>query len=349
MKRLIVCCVLACLTVGEWPATAEEQPALPPPSAGLSARMRWVRFGVVSGVLQATSPQHRAESTITSTTGPSETESLTLRLGGGLANLSYQLSTPAEQVRIEIVDGDQVTIQRGPRQAGAGVELEFRQSPLDGVVWVLKRGGEVRRLAGPTIWHALVADPDAAAEHLAPLLERLRPGWRLEETAREARAALLRTAAVDRNADQRQWAQWVADLASPRFAVRQAAERRLRAAGQAVIPYLQNLDRSQLDAEQWYRIRAILATGEDGRDDTVERVVGRLAGDRRMWLLLMADDDSAVRHTAWRQLQSLVERPIEFDPDGDPASRARQIERLQRQLGLQPADGAATARSPQRS
>jgi hypothetical protein len=175
-------------------------------------------------------------------------------------------------------------------------------------------------------------------EQLIPLLERLHPSWQLADRAAEIEQALFQ---VERQharqpGDRRHWSELVGQLASERFADREAAERELRAAGQTVVPFLQSLPPGQLDAEQTRRIRAIAASLSVDYEDRVDRVVAWLAGDETVWLSLLDRPDPDQRRKAAEQLTVLLGQEIEFDPAATAEVRVVQLERLRRHL-LQPA------------
>ena len=106
----------------------------------------------------------------------------------------------------------------------------------------------------------------------------------------------------------------------------------LHEAGQAVVPYLQGLDRSKLDPEQVARIRAVLDGLGVEYEDRVDRVSAWLARDPRAWLALATRDDPKQRRIAAERLSGLLGGSVDFDPDAAADVRAKQVERLRARL-----------------
>ncbi len=121
-------------------------------------------------------------------------------------------------------------------------------------------------------------------------------------------------------------------MGDPHFALRRAAERELAAIGEPALMYLAALRRQDLDAEQWQRVQALLATMSGDREDTVDRSVAWLAGDFRVWLALLARGDEGTRRAAADELRLLLGTSIEFDPAAHVDQRAAQIKRLQSRI-----------------
>jgi hypothetical protein len=124
----------------------------------------------------------------------------------------------------------------------------------------------------------------------------------------------------------------VKQLGDPRFAVREAADRKLRSLGQSVLPFLLQLDRRRLDAEQRLRVdsirKSLLAVGED----TPHRAASRMLYDRAAWLVLLGRDDAAQRSAAARHLCKLCPEAVAFDPQAEPVVRRVQLNQLRQQL-----------------
>jgi hypothetical protein len=167
----------------------------------------------------------------------------------------------------------------------------------------------------------------------------LHPSWQLASTGAEIEDALVRRAQHQR-LDRQRWAQLVDSLGNPKFADREDAERELYKAGQVVVPYLQNLDRSRLDAEQSHRIREIVNSLSAGYKDSVDRIATWLSGDERVWLSLLSRGELVKRRVAVAQLTALVDGPVEFDPEASDAVRQSQLERLQLRLQKPPEKAA---------
>jgi hypothetical protein len=143
----------------------------------------------------------------------------------------------------------------------------------------------------------------------------------------------LKIAAAE-NPDAQKWSTLVEQLGDERFAVREAADRHLRDAGRAIVVFLERLDRNRLDAEQDYRIRRILQSLSSGKgaDDTVERAAAWLSGDPEIWWALMRRDAEPTRRVAAKRLESLLGRPLAFDPAAPADVRGKQLEQIRLQL-----------------
>jgi hypothetical protein len=146
---------------------------------------------------------------------------------------------------------------------------------------------------------------DACQTHLIPILESLRIGWQLEETADDIQVTLLKLADQRKLPQTDHWARLVRQLSRGSFAQRQAAERELRRAGQAVVAYLTQLNPRRLDTEQRERIRSIIDRLVSQTDDTPERVALWLNGDRDVWETLASRGDPTAQRLATAQLERL--------------------------------------------
>jgi hypothetical protein len=167
---------------------------------------------------------------------------------------------------------------------------------------------------------------------LIPLVELLRPAWQLEAMGSDLERALLDQAQQANRVEVRRWTELVAELGSPKFPVRAAAQRELQRAGQSALPFLQGLDRGQLDAEQLARVRELVDQLSVEYEDSAQRLAIGLANDPAAWLALLSRPDAAKRTVAAGQLQKVTEGPLEFDPNGDESARATQVERLKSRL-----------------
>jgi hypothetical protein len=211
---------------------------------------------------------------------------------------------------------------------------ELRQ-PSDGpLTFAVTRSGQTKKFESPTLWHLLIAQPELCKQMLLPMLTRLRGDWQLDRVAADARQELLlHDAGQDHDQQQNRWADLVAALGDYRFSVRERADRALRAAGRDVVPYLQNLRRRDLDAEQRRRIAELIASYDNAGEDAADGIAQRLRGDRTLWLSLLSDEQDSTRTIAARQLNMLTGKRIEFSATADAATRQQQIEALKGTLG----------------
>ena len=141
----------------------------------------------------------------------------------------------------------------------------------------------------------------------------LRSDWRLAATAQmiEASNGAHRRRPIGPrtcNAGPRWWPIWRAsNLPSG-----QGAERQLRTAGMAVIPYLETLDRQKLDFEQWTRISRIIDSRDDVDEDTPEVTGNRLMTDRQIWLALAERPQASAARAAGHELSFLLNEPVQL-------------------------------------
>jgi hypothetical protein len=163
-------------------------------------------------------------------------------------------------------------------------------------------------------------------------LESLRPDWGLRQQAAAIETRLFTTAQNAPAPDESRWQELVKQLGEARFAAREAADRELRSLGQPVLPFLSQLDRRRLDAEQRVRVdgirQSLLALGED----TPSRAASRMLYDRGAWLVLLAREDAAQRAAAARHFCKLCPEAVAFDPQAEPVVRRVQLKQLRQQL-----------------
>ena len=125
----------------------------------------------------------------------------------------------------------------------------------------------------------------------------------------------------------------MAQLGDESFAKREAADRALRTGNAGAIAYLRQLDVSQLDTEQQFRVGRILeALAVQNGDDSVDQVAATLATDPALWLALLARPDPSTRRTAARELARLLGQSIPVDPAADPDSQKAQREQLRARI-----------------
>ncbi len=321
-KYLILACAIGATTRGLAAAQSFEM------NAGLAAHLQSVDFRIVAGRIEATSQQFGGHTTSTAK-GEDRQETLSVNCTAARPSVQYQLLSYDVEVTLQIVDGNQLLIRRQPKSGSEAVAVEFSQQPGHPLVLTLGGGLEAQAYRAPTLWHLLLAYPETCERELLPWLDMLRPDWRLAETAAQIEDSLYRAARRQTVPDRARWTQLVAELAAVEFSRRQAADRMLRSAGQAVLPFLERLDPEQLDAEQRFRIRRMIAslTGSTSAERP-QQIAVRMAGDCRVWVSLLSRPDAARRRLATEQLGRLFGEPIDFDPQADDATRSKQMERL---------------------
>jgi hypothetical protein len=330
MRIALVGCTVFALA---WTAEAFGQGAvLPPisPSKINAGRLRCVQYGMVAGRVVISSAYQGTNMTF----GPEQVdrrqERLQIQINPEQINLRYELSGRDDRFSITLAERNQLSIRRASSQPK--YSLHFEQHPDALLSLVVDAPDTKCTITAESFWHLYLAEPEVVRRHLVPLLEVLHPSWQLASLGAAIEESLVQLAQGSRQFVVRRWTSLVDDLASPQFATRQSAQRALFDAGPVVVPFLQKLDRSRLDAEQASRIRALVETLSVDYEDTTDRVATWLGGDVRVWLSLLSRGESLKRRTAKQQLDLLVGSPVDFDPDAEEAVRKSQIDRLRTHL-----------------
>lgn len=271
-----------------------------------------------------------------SNAAPGRSERISLSLGER-PSIDYELTESGVSLRVRI-DEQTANLSLSRQDATDGEVGCWFEQDADGLTLRVEDQDVAARVQAPDVWELWLAAPDLCRERLAPILDVLRGNWGLPAQAAEVRAELTAYAQLAPVEETAAWERWIADLASPSFAVRQAADRALRRLGPQAIPFLQQLPKSALDAEQNYRVRKILEQWlSPESEDTVANVVGSLIGRRSVWLTLLSDADVAVRQAAWERLRRLWPTAGEFDPTAAEELRAVQLEALRAASQAEPA------------
>jgi hypothetical protein len=307
----------------------------------LTSRLVVVRFSMAGGRIEATADQPGFEREQTSTIEPGRHETLSVSTNNEEeASVKYDLATDTEQLSVNVSDGCDVSISRHPAKKPHAAQVDFQQPRTGPIVLTVEQDGVKREIRGDTVWYLLLSEPELCREHLLPLLAMLRSDWRLVETAQAIESQMLRIAGAYREANLRRWSRLVGNLASDQFMVREAADRQLRAEGTVVLPFLQSLDRHQLDFEQASRIDGIVDMQAESTEDTPEQEASQLMDNRSLWAVLLNRPQESTRRTAARQLAFLLgDGSIEFDPGAPELVRKAQAEALRKRIG---ANAAAT-------
>ena len=298
-----------------------------PTDGSLLTQSSWCQFEIVRGRITAMNPRQAKTQVITSENPEhGERQQLSIQVEDGLPCLRYSWIRPQQRFSIEVVRGDDITI-RHEVEGAEGDGVLFRQPPQGPLTLVVDRA----TFRGPTIWHLLLDHPEVCERHLLPALSLMRPHWHLMRRAEQVRKALFEWAQSDDLPQRTELAGLVDQLGEASFSRRQAAARKLRAIGQPVLSYLEELDASRLDAEQRVRIAQLREGLALHTADTPQRVGAWLVHSKVMWLILMEDAEPARRQLASAQLAKLLEGPVAFDPEASQAERQEAIARLRMQ------------------
>jgi hypothetical protein len=294
-----------------------------PPTGSLWSQVDWLRLSISGGRIALTSTRcGQTRVTIEPTEASAWRQTLSVDAQAGALLATYEAANDQTAITLSVDERKLLTIVRRPL-AGDGPELRYLQQS-SGPVQVVIGSEQPRSYSAASLWHLLLAEP-AAREHLLPVLEQIRPSWRLSEQLTSVEAALVSTAGTDHSAQRRQWQAWIDQLADSSFPRRCEADEALRVAGQRAVAYLRQLDPSVLDLEQRRRIRAILAAVADSGPDSPERVADWLAEDKRVWLAILGRGDERGRQAAARHLSLLCGKPVAIDPAASDDQRAQQL------------------------
>ncbi|WP_254513557.1 hypothetical protein [Anatilimnocola floriformis] len=301
------------------------------PERNLISRMAWVRMEIVGGRIAMLG--HRCgQSRIVQVGEPNELpyEQLSVQLQTETLLLHYEDNQTERQIKLDLDDQQRITLTRTGSSPSA--DLKFSQ-PFRGPITLTIGRDSPQTYTAATLWHLSLAQPQLCEETLFPLLETLRPHWQLKELSNGILQELRSQAGRDVLTERAQWRDWVAQLNSDDFQERQLADRRLRAAGQGVVAWLQRLDRKSLTPEQAARIQDICQGLADLSTDSPQRVAAWMVDDRCAWLALLRHDNLDVRVDATNHLSVLFGKPLAFNPIGDLSDREIQLVQLQKRFG----------------
>jgi len=293
----------------------------------------FLRFRIVEGRITLTC-RNIGNVPRQSSSGNGRKETITLGYENGRAILNYERTTPNEQLIINVPrSANKVTISRLPRGKSSFTAVEFQQSPNEKTTLTLGTGDRRRVFHAADFWQLAIVQPKECREHLFPVLDLLRPDWKIAAMVARVEASLLARAREDATADRTRWAALVEQLGDDQFTKREAADRALRAGAASALNYLRQLDFDRLDAEQQFRVRRIIARlAGKSEDDSADEVATSLARNSAVWLALLGRPEAATRQTAARQLTALFGEPIDVDPAAEPDTQKAKRERLRTRI-----------------
>jgi len=266
-------------------------------------------------------------------TGVRETLSFSAK-SPDVAWLHYEYEDDQQRIFVDVERSRKVTIERIPRPGSRLATIRYRQPESGSITLAIDCQERSYQIVGDSFWHLTLADSEAFGEFLAPVLESLRPDWRLVWTARRVEAALLDVAKDRQLPDTERMEQLVTQLSHPEFRRRQAADRQLCEMGQSAFAYLDGLNERTLNVEQRTRIRRIRKSLKINQRDTPARVATWLAGDIGAWLVLVNHKKERERIVAAAHLAALSGKNLAFDPLAGEIERRHQISQLRADFGL---------------
>jgi hypothetical protein len=309
-------------------ATTGAQELKNMPSLKQAVQRGLVKFRVLSGRVSFEGARGNFQPPPVKSNDREEQLSIVISDDGDTA-FSYQWSDKKKQLAIAVSSVSNVCIRYSGKDGDPQPPVEFNQ-PLKGET-TLKIGPEGKQniYSAPSLWHLLLAYPAETKQYLTPLLELLRPNWKLSDAAAAIEKELLHKKLREAKSDRKNWTALVDQLGDDSFAKRQAADRALRAADPVVMHFLEQLDFSRLDAEQQFRVSRIIKSLNDRLgDDTPERIASWLAGDPSVWLILLARPEPDERRYAAAQLSDVLGEPIPMDAEAEPSTQKTQMEQL---------------------
>jgi hypothetical protein len=326
VQRLSLACIAAVFFVLTAAAGAQELKTMH--SLQQAVQRGLVKFRVLSGRVSFEGARGNFQPPPVKSNEREEQLSIVISDDGDTA-FSYQWSDKKKQLAIDVSSVSNVRIRYSNKDGDAQPPMEFNQ-PLKGET-TLKIGpeGKQKIYSAPGLWHLMLAYPAETKQYLTPLLELLRPNWKLSESAAIIEKELLSKTLRDAKSDRKQWTALVEQLGNDSFAKRQAADRALRAADPVVMHFLEQLDFGRLDAEQQFRVSRIVKSLNDRLgDDSPDRIASWLAGDASVWLILLGRPEPDERRYAAAQLSEMLGEPIPVDPEAEPSTQKKQMEQL---------------------
>ena len=254
--------------------------------------------------------------------------------GNGLrGSVRYELTSPQERLSLEVSSAGRLILRRKELGKSPQPPVEFAQLPDEPLSLTVGSPGNQTVYRGATLWHLLIEEPAASRRQLLPLLAILPCYNQIVQTAASLDGELLKLARGSQPPERRRWSELVEQLGDDQYARREAADRLLRREGPAVVSSLEQLNDDQLDAEQQFRVRRIIASVR-GRvvADAPDQIAAQLFPDPLIWLALLDRPEKATRAAAARQLAALLDEPIDVDPAADPATQRKQREQLRTKI-----------------
>jgi hypothetical protein len=312
MNRRVLLAATLLVTLSAWTAFAQTPNEVVLPRKSLAAQRSWVKFGILLGRLQLLNSQ--VGQSLSATSEDPQTgvrESFSVNVGSKVVSVHYELTTPDVQFAVDFCGPDCLEIEKAPRSDRGGTRLRLVQPQRGPLELNIGVGDGARRYQADSFWHLMLQYPEVCEAHLVPILKSLRPEWQLDRATAEVETNLLRLAREEHVPRTERWAELVKQLGHETFLGRRAAERELRAAGQAVVAYLTQLDPRDLDTEQRERVRQIVGSLVSHTEDTPQRVALWLIADESVWLTMMSREDPHTRRIAALHLARLTDKPVD--------------------------------------
>ncbi len=229
-------------------------------------------------------------------------------------SFDYEHVRADEHLHISIASDSSMTIRRNCNSNSRVIPLLWTQDKSAHSQLEIGKAADTRHYAGENLWAMLLKMPAADRKELVHLLTILRSGWRLNETLQEITAELMVLAKKESISDRSQWQTLVKQLRADTFRERRQAANRMRNYGLAIVPYLRELDRRELDVNQRRLVAELLRDLNGQSDDDPKMVAGWLIGDARVWLQLLNHQNSSYQMLALDRLPTLLRDDIPESP-----------------------------------
>ena len=245
-------------------------------TSDLIQRLNWIRFELVQGrIVTRDTRQGQSRSATVTNEKKKIREEVTLKIVGGTPLFQYRYQDADQIVQIELINNHRLVIKRNPTATADWPSVEVQQPERGPLRMVVTQGPSSKVYTAKHLWQLMLSHPDPCRKHLYPLLELLRSDWQLEQWSEQVETSLIRMASYHTHPEYDHLQRLIEQLADPAFRIRQSADRQLRAMGQPVISYLNQLNTKNMTTEQRLRIRRILSVlnhayrGHTGSGDCV--------------------------------------------------------------------------------
>lgn len=290
-----------------------DWPSRPSPADGYFDASGVVRFRLVGGRLFLDPPRHRKGSQQREAGGVYE--SITVTAERGIPSLHYVCETPAQRLNLSVEQATDLRIEsRFPESAERSVLV---QPEWGAIRWDHSVADETTTRTGGTLLHLRRQSPAAFDRHFSGLVTCLLRGRSLERLGDEAVSLMLRRLPDVGSPELDAVQAAVAELAGPRRQQRVAAERRLLQWGTPILPWIETIEPSQLEAEQALRLSRVRRKLRPRDDDTAGSLAMRLVNDAGYWGLLAEELSGGQRRAVNRHFVRVGMPPL---PPLDTAS-----------------------------
>ena len=214
---------------------------------------------------------------------------------------------------IEITDRERLTLVREPHGTSLVPTLTLTQVPGEPLRLEYDSPAMTRTIVAADLWRLYLAEPAACEEDLFPLLETLRPDWRLAVTGRAVLDDLLARPATPLApaglppATAERVEELLAGIDAPTAVARRRAGRELAdllAAGTVTIESL--TARAGLSGQQRATLAGLRSVVRQTAPDRPMSVAARLAADPIVWLTLLSHPQAHVRQRVAARLETVA-------------------------------------------